>query len=232
MSNFDNSLTRLPPITFELTIIPYFKYIAELLNDFLGHRALDAITYNAEKAFISQKCSRNLEILREQLQYFRKDMSVFLEQIKILRKILVRIDVIVKNNEQFDFLEKMSVHPICRKVLEDMGCYTMMIGGHMTIWKRLIGQETWRNEKLNTFFSNLSLYLKKTFASFHIPRNSEIVQRGQIQDIFLEALSNPDFGKPELSAVDKVVQEIYKELAVDFLKNMPPAGMTCITKSA
>jgi hypothetical protein len=159
-------------------------------------------------------------------------MSVFLEQIKILRKILVRIDVIVKNNEQFDFLEKMSVHPICRKVLEDMGCYTMMIGGHMTIWKRLIGQETWRNEKLNTFFSNLSLYLKKTFASFHIPRNSEIVQRGQIQDIFLEALSNPDFGKPELSAVDKVVQEIYKELAVDFLKNMPPAGMTCITKSA
>jgi hypothetical protein len=161
MSNFDNSFTRLPPITFELTIIPYFKYIAELLNDFLGHQALDAITYNAEKAFISQKCSRNLEILREQLQYFRKDMSVFLEKIKTMRKILVRIDVIVKNNEQSDFLEKMSAHPICLKILVDMGSRSMIIGGRMTIWKRLIGQETWRHEKLNTFFSNLSLYLKK-----------------------------------------------------------------------
>jgi len=68
MSNFDNSLTRLPPKTFELTIIPYYKFIADLLNDFLGHRVLDAITYNAEKAFISQKCSRNLEILRECLK--------------------------------------------------------------------------------------------------------------------------------------------------------------------
>jgi hypothetical protein len=48
----------------------------------------------------------------------------------------------------------------------------------------------------------------------------------------LEALTNPDFGKPELSAVDKVVQEIYNELAVEFLKNMPPEGTTCITKSA
>lgn len=231
MNNFDNSLTRLPPKTFELTIIPYFKFIAELLNDFLGYRTLDAITYNAEKAFISQKYSRNLEILREQLQYFRKDMSVFLEQIKTLRKILVRIDVIVKNNEQSDFLEKMSAHPICRKVLEDMRSRSMMIGGRMTIWKRVIGQETWRHGKLNTFSSNLSLYLKKTFASFHIPRNSEIDQRGQIQDIFLEALTNPDFGKPELSAVDKVVQEIINELAAE-IKNMSPAGTTCITKSA
>lgn len=159
-------------------------------------------------------------------------MSVFLEQIKTLRKILVRLDVIVKNNEQSDFLEKMSAHPICRKVLEDMGCHSMMIGGRMTIWKRVIGQETWRHGKLNTFSSNLSLYLKKTFASFHIPRNSEIVQRGQIQDMFLEALTNPDFGKPDLSAVDKVVQNIYKELAVEFLKNMPPAGTISNTKSA
>jgi hypothetical protein len=232
MSNFDNSLTRLPPKIFELTIIPYFRFTSSLLSDFLGHRTLDAITYNAEKAFISHCSCKDIDILREQLQYFRKDMSVFLEQIKTMRKILVRIDVIVKNNEQSDFLEKMSAHPICRKVLEDMGSRSMMIGGRMTIWKRLIGQESWRHEKLNTFFSNLSLYLKKTFASFHIPRNSELVLRGQVQDIFLEALTNPDFGKPELSAVDKVIQDIYKELAVEFLKNMPPAGTTSITKSA
>jgi hypothetical protein len=231
MSNFDNSLTRLPPKIFKLTIIPYFKFIASLLNDFLDNIPLHAIIYNAEKAFISQKYSRNLEILLEQLKYFRKDMSVFLEQVKTLRNFLVRLDIIMKNHEQADFLEKMSAHPICCKVLEDMGCRSMMIGGRMTIWKRLSGKETWRNGKLNTFFSNLSLYLKKTFASFHILRNSEIIQHRQVQNMFLEALSNPDFGKPEFSAVDKVVEEIINELAAE-IKNMSPAGTTCITKSA
>jgi hypothetical protein len=49
--------------------------------------------------------------------------------------------------------------------------------------------------------------------------------------MFLEALTNPDFGKPELSAVDKVVQAIYAELAAE-IKNMSPAGTTYITKSA
>ena len=232
MNNIDNSLTRLPPKIFELTIIPYFRFTSSLLSDFLGHRTLDAITYNAEKAFISHCSCKDREILLEQLQYFRKDMSVFLEQIKTMRKILVRIDVIVKNNEQSNFLEKMSAHPICRKILEDMGCRSMIIGGRFTIWKRLTGQETWRNGKFNIFITNLSSFLKKNFASFHIPRNSELVLNGQIQDIFLEALTNPDFGKPDLSAVDKVVQEIYKELAEEFLKNMPPAGTTSNTKSA
>ena len=225
MNNFDNSLTRLSPKTFQLKIIPYFKFISSLLSDFLDNRTLDAIIHNAERAFISKKTTK------EQFQYFRKDMSLFLEQIKTMRQILVRIDVITKNQEQADFLEKMSAHPICRKILQDMGCRSMIIGGRMTIWKRLTRQETWRHGKLNTFFSNLSLYLKKNFASFHIPRNSEIVLHGQVQDIFAEALSNPEFGKPEFSAVDKVVQEIYAELASE-IKNMSPAGTTCITKSA
>jgi hypothetical protein len=158
-------------------------------------------------------------------------MSIFLEQIKIMRQILVRIDIIVKNHEQADFLEKMSAHPICRKILEDMGCHSMIIGGRLTIWKKLIGQETWRNGKLNIFITNLSSFLKKNFASFHIPRNSELVLHGQVQDIFMEALNNPDFGKPELSDVDKVVQEICSQLA-DEIKNMPPARLTSNTKSA
>ena len=225
MNNIDNSLTRLLPKTFELIIIPYFRFISSLLSDFLDHRTLDAIIHNAERAFISKKTTK------EQFQYFRKDMSLFLEQIKTMRQILVRIDVITKNQEQADFLEKMSAHPICRKILEDMGCHSMIIGGRMTIWKRLTRQETWRNGKLNTFFSNLSLYLKKKFAFFYIPRNSEIVLHGQVQDIFMEALSNPEFGKPELSAVDKVVEEICAELAAE-IKNMPPAGSTSNTKSA
>ena len=225
MNNFDNSLTRLAPKTFQLKIIPYFKFISSLLSDFLDNRTLDAIIHNAERAFISKKTTK------EQFQYFRKDMSLFLEQIKTMRQILVRIDVITKNQEQADFLEKMSAHPICRKILEDMGCHSMIIGGRMTIWKRLTRQETWRNGKLNTFFSNLSLYLKKKFAFFYIPRNSEIVLHGQVQDIFMEALSNPEFGKPELSAVDKVVEEICAELAAE-IKNMPPAGSTSNTKSA
>ena len=225
MNNFDNSLTRLAPKTFQLKIIPYFRFISSLLSDFLDNRTLDAIIHNAERAFISKKTTK------EQFQYFRKDMSLFLEQIKTMRQILVRIDVITKNQEQADFLEKMSVHPICRKILEDMGCRSMIIGGRMTIWKRLTRQETWRNGKLNTFFSNLSLYLKKKFAFFYIPRNSEIVLHGQVQDIFMEALSNPEFGKPELSAVDKVVEEICAELAAE-IKNMPPAGSTSNTKSA
>jgi hypothetical protein len=225
MNNIDNSLTRLLPKTFELIIIPYFRFISSLLSDFLDHRTFDAIVHNAERAFISKKTTK------EQLQYFRKDMSIFLEQIKIMRQILVRIDVITKNQEQADFLEKMSAHPICRKILEDMGCRSMIIGGRLTIWKKLIGQETWRNGKLKSFFSNLSLYLKKNFASFHIPRNSELVLHGQVQDIFMEALNNPDFGIPELSDVDKVVQEICSQLA-DEIKNMPPAGSTSNTKSA
>ena len=225
MNNFDNSLTRLAPKTFQLKIIPYFRFISSLLSDFLDNRTLDAIIHNAERAFISKKTTK------EQFQYFRKDMSLFLEQIKTMRQILVRIDVITKNQEQADFLEKMSAHPICRKILEDMGCHSMIIGGRMTIWKRLTRQETWRNGKLNTFFSNLSLYLKKKFAFFYIPRNSEIVLHGQVQDIFMEALSNPEFGKPELSAVDKVVEEICAELATE-IKNMPPAGSTSNTKSA
>jgi len=231
MNNIDNSLTRLEPKTFELIIIPYFRFISSLLSDFLDHRTLDAIIHNAERAFISKINSKDREILLEQLQYFRKDMSLFLEQIKIMRQILVRIDIIVKNQEQADFLQKMSAHPICRKILEDMGCRSMIIGGRMTIWKRLTGQETWRNGKLKSFFSNLSLYLKKKFASFHIPRNSEIVLHGQVQDIFMEALNNPDFGIPELSDVDKVVQEICSQLA-DEIKNMPSARLTSNTKSA
>lgn len=231
MNNFNNSLTRLEPKIFELTIIPYFKFISALLNDFLDHRQLDAIVHNAERVFISKNSSKDRKILQEQFQYFRRDMSLFLEQIKTFRQILVRIDVITKNQEHVDFLVKMSAHPISCKVLEDMGCHSMIIGGRMTIWKRLIGQETWRHGKLNTFFSNLSLYLEKTFASLHIPRNSEILLHGQVQDIFVEALSNPDFGKPELSAVDKVVEEICAELAAE-IKNMSPAGTTCNTKSA
>jgi hypothetical protein len=231
MNNFNNSLTRLEPKNFQLTIIPYFKFISVLLSDFLDHRPLDAIVHNAERVFISKNNSKDRKILLEKFQYFRKDMSIFLEQIKTLRKILVRLDVIVKNNEQSDFLEKMSAHPISRKVLEDMGSHSMMIGGRMTIWKRLIGEETWRHGKLNIFFSNLTLYLKKTFASFYIPRNSEIVQYGQIQELFVEALSNPDFGKTELSEVDKVIQEIFDEIASE-IKNMSPAGKTQINKSA
>lgn len=231
MNNFDNSLTRLAPKIFELTIIPYFKFISALLNDFLDHRSLDAIVHNAERAFISKNISKERENLQEQFQYFRRDMIVFFEQIKTFRQILIRLDVITKNQEQSDFLEKMSEHPICCKILQNMGCRSMMIGGRMTIWKRLICQETWRNGKLYTFFSNLSLYLKKKFASFHIPRNSEIILHGQVQDIFAEALSNPEFGKPELSAVDKVIEEIYTELAAE-IKNMPPACKTTNTKSA
>ena len=108
----------------------------------------------------------------------------------------------------------------------------MMIGGRMTIWTRLFGKETWRHGKLNTFFSNLSFYLKNKFASFHIPRHSEIVLHGQVQELFIEAYTNPDFGKREKSAVDKVIEEIYDELASEFLQNMPAAGKISITRSA
>jgi hypothetical protein len=232
MNNIDNSLTRISPNDFELIIIPYFRTISSLLSDFLGHRPLDAIIYNAEKAFISKSCSKDSKILLEQFQYFHRDINVFLEQIKTMRQILIRVDIITINHEQAVFLERMSEHPICQKILLDMGSHSMMIGGRMTIWKRLFGKETWRHGKLNTFFSNLSLFLKKTFASFHIPRHSEIVLHGQVQELFIEAYTNPHFGKMEPSAVDKVIEEIYAELAADFLKNMPSAGKTTITKSA
>jgi hypothetical protein len=225
MNNFDNSLTRLAPKIFELTILPYFRNITDLLNDFLEHRSLDAIIYNAEKAFISKNRSKDRDILREQLQYFRRDMSVFLEQIKTMRQILIYF------NNQAIFLEKMSIHPICKKILEDMGSNSMMIGGRMNIWKRLTRQETWRHGKLNTFFSNLSNYIKDKFASFHIPRNSEIVLHAQVQELFVEAYTNPDFGKIEPSAVDKIIEEIYAELAAE-IKNMSPAGKTTINRSA
>jgi len=223
--NLHNSITKLSPNDFQKNILPYFQYITDLLNDYLEHRPLDVIIYNAEKAFVSKNRSKDREILLEQLQYFRRDMSVFLEQIKTMRQILIHL------NGQATFLEKMSIHPICKKILEDMGSSSMMIGGRMTIWTRLSGKETWKNGKLNTFFSNLSLYLKNKFASFHIPRNSEIVLHGQVQGLFVEAYTNPDFGKKEKSAVDKIVEEIYAELAAE-IKNMSPAGTTRITRSA
>ena len=232
MSDLQNSLTGLAPKTFELTILPYFQYITDLLNDFLEHRPLDAIIYNAEKAFISKNRSKDCDILLEQLQYFRRDMNVFLDEIKKMHQILIHVDIIKKNHGQAIFLEKMSIHPICKKILEDMGSNSMMIGGRMTIWTRLSGKETWKNGKLNTFFLNLSLYIKDKFASFHIPRHSDIVLHGQVQELFVEAYTNPDFGKMEKSAVDKVVEEIYDELAADFLKNMPSAGKTTINRSA
>lgn len=231
MSDLQNSLTGLAPKTFELTILPYFQYITDLLTDFLEHRSLDAIKYNAEKAFISKNRSKDCDILLEQLQYFRRDMNVFLEEIKKMHQILIHVDIIKKNHGQAIFLEKMSIHPICKKILEDMGSNSMMIGGRMTIWTRLSGKETWKNGKLNTFFSNLSLYIKDKFASFHIPRHSEIVLHGQVQELFVESYTNPDFGKMEKSAVDKIVEEIYAELAAE-IKNMSPAGTTRITRSA
>jgi hypothetical protein len=232
MSDLHNSLTRLSSNDFELKILPYFRNITVLLNDFLEHRSLDAIIYNAEKAFISKNRSKNCDILLEQLQYFRRDMNVFLEQIKKMRQILIHVDIIKKNHGQAVFLERMSEHPICKKILEDMGSNSMMIGGRMNIWKRLTRQETWRYGKLNTFFFNLTNYIKVKFASFHIPRHSEIFLYGQVQELFVEAYTNPDFGKMEKSAVDKVVEEIYAELAADFLKNMPSAGKTTINRSA
>jgi hypothetical protein len=158
-------------------------------------------------------------------------MSVFLEQIKTMRQILFLVHRITKKQEKVEFLEKISAHPICRKILEDMGCRTMIIGGRMTIWKRLIRQDTWRHRKLDIFFSNLSLFLKKVFASFHIPRNSEIVLHGQVQELFVEAYTNPDFGKTEPSAVDKIIEQIYDELAAE-IKNMSPVSTIIINKSA
>jgi hypothetical protein len=214
-----------------LTILQYFRNITDLLNDFLEHRSLDSIIYNAEKAFIFKNRSKDHEILLEQFQYFRRDMSVFLEQIKTMRQILFLVHRITKKQEKVEFLEKISAHPICRKILEDMGCRTMIIGGRMTIWKRLIRQDTWRHRKLDIFFSNLSLFLKKVFASFHIPRNSEIVLHGQVQELFVEAYTNPDFGKTEPSAVDKIIEQIYDELAAE-IKNMSPVSTIIINKSA
>ena len=60
MNNIDNSLTRLLPKTFELIIIPYFRFISSLLSDFLDHRTLDAIIHNAERAFISKKTTKEI----------------------------------------------------------------------------------------------------------------------------------------------------------------------------
>ena len=90
MSYFHNSLT----------ILSYFRNIIDLLNDFLEHRPLDAIIYNAEKAFIFKNRSKDREILLEQFQYFHRDMSVFLEQIKTMRLILLLFETITKKQEK------------------------------------------------------------------------------------------------------------------------------------
>ena len=65
-----------------------------------------------------------------------------------------------------------------------------------------------------------SIIDKMTFASFHVVSISEIKLRGQVVDMKVDLMNDPNFGKEDLSAEDRIMQAIFQ----DILSKLPPAG--------
>ena len=95
----------------------------------------------------------------------------------------------------------------------------MMVGGAITKFKEVIGQECWRNEKLTDFFTKLGRYLIETFQNFEVVSTSQIDLEAQFLDMRMQILEDPDFGKEELSQVAMVIKSVLLEIKLERLES-------------
>jgi hypothetical protein len=94
----------------------------------------------------------------------------------------------------------------------------MMVGGAITTFKEVFGQECWRNAKLTDFFTRLGRYLIETFKKFEVVSTSQIELEAQLLDLRMQILQDPDFGKEELSPVAMVIKEVLLDIKMDKLR--------------
>jgi hypothetical protein len=188
--------------------------ISVLLSDYLN-RTLDAIFYNA----LEQFSAKNPHLADpDSLKQFGDSVRTFVVDAIELRKLCVRMSYIVDETGTADYLTKLSHHPFCAAALRRMGCDTGAIGGRMTAAKRWFMQKTWKGNKLYTFFSTLEEDLREQFRHFCMPSKTEMDNRAEVSQMILNAIEDPNFGKPEPSDVRKVVDEIMILVKLDFLQ--------------
>ena len=226
----DNTLSRLPPDQFILRFNQGCLQIYSICNNYLG-RCLNAILDNALELFIQKNAHLALNDKDAMVQLgkgFTSNLKEFIEHVRLLRCIVGRMSNMVNDTGCASFLVELSANPICIHILNRMECTTMMIGGQMTTIKTITGQECWRNGKLNTFFANLASHIKTTFASFHVVSISEIKLRGQIVDMKVAIINDPNFGKEVLSEEDQIMQAIFQGI----LAKLPAAGTTKLCPGA
>jgi hypothetical protein len=217
----DNTLSRLPPHEFIARMKQFCLRIARICDDYLG-RSLNAIVYHAILAYIQKhrRLARNgKEILAELVADVTVRLEGFITDIRKLRETVTRMEIIVKHTGPASILEQLSANPICRHILSAMGCSTMMVGGAITTFKEVIGQECWRNEKLTDFFTRLERHLIDTFKDFAVVSTSQIELEGQLIDLRVQILKDPDFEKEEgLSEVAMVIKKVLLDIKLDKLK--------------
>ena len=215
----DNTLSRLELNAFIVVLKPFCKHIRDICNDYL-ERGMDAMVYHALIAYIQKHycLAKNAkDIMAELVADVTKHLECFIEDVRNLRKIVTVMNLIVTRAGPASFLEELSANPICQHILSQMGCRTMMVGGQMTIFKKLVGQECWRNGKLNDFFSSLGVYLKQTFDSFHVVSTSEMKLKGELLQLSMKILEDPEFGKEELSPVAMAIRAVFLEIKLEQL---------------
>lgn len=211
----DNTLSRLSNEAFKIHMDIDCKNIEGICDDYLS-RGQDAMMHHALLAY-RQKSPLLATV--ESMSDFKVQLSEFINGVNDLRCIVGRMAMTVNYTGPASFLEKLSANPICRYILTQMECTTMMVGGQITPFKEFFRQECWRNDKLNRFFSNLATHLKNTFASFHVVSKSQIELEGKLVDLKTAILNDPKFEKEALSPEDLVIQQILQET----LKTLPAA---------
>jgi hypothetical protein len=216
----NNTLSRLEHHMFIGIFLQFCALIENICDDYLG-RGRSPILHHAIYTYIQQHSElANNDAMVQLGKDFISRLTVFIEHVMLLRRIVGRMSIMVNHTGCASFLVELSANPLCIYILNQMECTTMMVGGQITAFKTITGQECWRNGKLNTFFANLASHLKTTFASFHVVSISEINLRGQILDMKVAIINDPKFGKEDLSAEDRIMQEIFQGI----LANLPPAG--------
>ena len=218
----DNTLSRLEPTAFINRMKPFCVRLEHNCNDYLG-RGLDAIVYHAILAYKHKNrgLARNRkEILAELVADVTARLEGFITDVRKLRETVTRMNIIANHTGPASFLEELSANRICMHILSEMECSTMMVGGAITTFKEVFGQECWRNEKLTDFFTRLGRYLIETFQNFEVVSTSQIDLEAQFLDMRMQILEDPDVGKEELSPVAMVIKSVLLEIRLERLESV------------
>jgi len=220
-ASLENSLTRLSTHEFIEMMGHFCITTSKILSDYLD-RSLDAILTNALEKFSAKDPHRSDP---DSLRQFGESLRNFVTDAIKLRQLCVRMSMMVNDTGIVDYLTKLSDHPFCVAARSQIGCKTGAIGGKLTWCKKLFMRPTWPGDKLYRFFETLDENLRIQFRNFYMPSKTEMDVNAQVSQMMLDAILDPEFGKSELSNVQRVVKEIMDSLIEDFKKkcqHMPP----------
>lgn len=220
----DNRLSRLQPDEFKSKLSQYCKRIVEICDDYL-QRSLDAIVHHALLAFKKKHPDLAMDatdIMEELVADVTVRLKGFLTQVRQLRITVTRMKLIVNETGPASFLEELSANPICKHILSQMRSKTMMVGGQMTKFKEFFRQQCWSDEKLTNFFERLGVHLTQTFQGFAVVSASQIELKGQLIDLKVQLLKDPEFYKEELSSAVMAIKAVLLEIKLDQIKASTP----------